>query len=112
MRVVDRIRIPALVIAAADDPFVPSAIFRNPILAANPNIQVMVSRTRRPLRISRPVARTTTMDIGRSGMIVEFAVRQASAFAASGGCRSGSALTARRDQAPQRTAGPSLLPRA
>ena len=36
MRVVHRIRVPALVITAADDPFVPAAPFRSPELAQNP----------------------------------------------------------------------------
>jgi predicted alpha/beta-fold hydrolase len=38
MRVVDRIRVPALVIAAEDDPFVPPEPFRDPRLASNPHI--------------------------------------------------------------------------
>jgi Predicted hydrolase of the alpha/beta-hydrolase fold len=44
MRVVDRIRIPALVITAEDDPFVPVEIFRNPQLRGNPNITVVVTK--------------------------------------------------------------------
>ncbi len=43
MRVVDRIRIPALIITAADDPFVPSATFDHPTLTGNPNIHVIVT---------------------------------------------------------------------
>lgn len=42
LRVIDRIRIPALVITAADDPFVPPAIFDAPELRANPHIRVEV----------------------------------------------------------------------
>ena len=38
MRVVDRIRVPALVITAEDDPFVPSQPFRDPRVAGNPYI--------------------------------------------------------------------------
>jgi hypothetical protein len=38
MRVVDRIRVPALVITAADDPFVPPTAFRDPALTGNPHI--------------------------------------------------------------------------
>ena len=38
MRVVDRIRIPALIITAEDDPFVPSRAFRDPRLTDNPCI--------------------------------------------------------------------------
>ena len=40
MRVVDRIQIPALVITAEDDPFVPAQPFRDPRLRANPCIEL------------------------------------------------------------------------
>ncbi len=43
MRIIERIRVPALVITAGDDPFVPSAPFRDPKLAANPCITVELS---------------------------------------------------------------------
>jgi len=43
MRVVDRIQIPALVITAADDPFVPLDAFRDPALSGNPNIRLIVT---------------------------------------------------------------------
>jgi predicted alpha/beta-fold hydrolase len=43
MRVVDRITVPALVISAADDPFVPPEIFRDPSLTGNPHIRVTVT---------------------------------------------------------------------
>jgi predicted alpha/beta-fold hydrolase len=42
MRVIDRIRVPALVISAEDDPFVPSAPFRLPKVTGNPNITVVL----------------------------------------------------------------------
>jgi len=42
MRIIDRIRIPALVITADDDPFVPSQPFRDPKVAGNPCIRVAV----------------------------------------------------------------------
>ncbi len=38
MRVVDRIRVPALIITAEDDPFVPPQPFHDPRVAANPYI--------------------------------------------------------------------------
>jgi predicted alpha/beta-fold hydrolase len=38
MRVVDRIQVPALVITAEDDPFVPSAPFRDGLVTGNPHI--------------------------------------------------------------------------
>ena len=44
LRVVDRIRVPALIITAEDDPFVPPGPFRDPALTANPNVQVVVTR--------------------------------------------------------------------
>lgn len=43
LRVADRIQIPALIITAADDPFVPVGAFRHPSLAANPHLRVIVT---------------------------------------------------------------------
>ena len=43
-RVIDRIQIPALVITAEDDPFVPSASFRDPAVTGNPNVTVVITR--------------------------------------------------------------------
>jgi predicted alpha/beta-fold hydrolase len=43
MRVVPRIQVPALIITAADDPFVPLDAFRDPALTANPNIRLIVT---------------------------------------------------------------------
>jgi predicted alpha/beta-fold hydrolase len=43
MRVADRIRVPTLILAAADDPFVPAAQFDEPAVRHNPNIRVSVS---------------------------------------------------------------------
>jgi predicted alpha/beta-fold hydrolase len=43
MRVIDRIRIPALVITSEDDPFVPSQPFRDPRVTGNPHIDLRVS---------------------------------------------------------------------
>lgn len=44
LRVVDRIRVPTLIITAEDDPFVPPAPFRHPAVAGNPNIAVVITR--------------------------------------------------------------------
>lgn len=44
MRVVDRIAVPALIITAEDDPFVPTAPFREPALTANPHIRLILTR--------------------------------------------------------------------
>ena len=40
MRIIDRIRIPALIITAEDDPFVPSRPFRDPKVTGNRHIEV------------------------------------------------------------------------
>ena len=42
MRIIERIRIPALVITADDDPFVPSQPFRDPKIVGNPCIQLAI----------------------------------------------------------------------
>ena len=44
MRVVDGIRVPALIITAEDDPFVPTEPFRDPALTANPQHHSWSSR--------------------------------------------------------------------
>ncbi len=43
LRVVNRIAVPALIVTAADDPFVPPAPFNDPAVRSNPNIQVELS---------------------------------------------------------------------
>jgi uncharacterized protein len=43
LRVVDRIRVPTLVITAADDPFVPVGPFRDPAVSGNPAVRVVVT---------------------------------------------------------------------
>jgi uncharacterized protein len=44
LRVIDRIRVPTLILAAEDDPFVPPAPFRHPVVTRNPHITVGLSR--------------------------------------------------------------------
>lgn len=44
MRVVDRIHVPALILTAEDDPFVPVEPFRHPSVAGNPYVKVVVTR--------------------------------------------------------------------
>jgi uncharacterized protein len=44
MRVIDRICLPALVITAEDDPFVPLALFQDPKVVGNPHITVLACR--------------------------------------------------------------------
>ena len=42
MRVIDRVRVPALIITAEDDPFVPSAPFKDPKVTGNPFITLQL----------------------------------------------------------------------
>ncbi len=44
LRVVGRIRVPTLILAAADDPFVPAEQFAQPAVSANPSIRLVVTR--------------------------------------------------------------------
>ncbi len=44
LRVIDRIAVPALILTAADDPFVPVSPFRDPAVVANPHITIAVTR--------------------------------------------------------------------
>ena len=44
LRVIDRIAVPALIITAEDDPFVPIAPFMEPAVRTNPNITIQVTR--------------------------------------------------------------------
>jgi predicted alpha/beta-fold hydrolase len=44
LRVVERVRIPALILAAEDDPFVPASQFREAAVRDNPNIAVCIER--------------------------------------------------------------------
>lgn len=43
LRVIDRIRIPALIVTAENDPFVPSDPFRDPAVTGNPFVQVVMT---------------------------------------------------------------------
>ena len=42
MRIIDQLRVPALIITAEDDPFVPAAPFRDPKVSGNPTIQLAI----------------------------------------------------------------------
>jgi uncharacterized protein len=44
MRVMDRIRVPTLIITAEDDPFVPSTPFRDPCVTSNPHVELVITR--------------------------------------------------------------------
>ena len=43
LRVIDRVRVPALILTAADDPFVPVDPFEDPAVADNPHVTVVVT---------------------------------------------------------------------
>ena len=43
MRLIDRVRVPTLILTAEDDPFVPPAPFRDPKVTSNPAITVAVT---------------------------------------------------------------------
>jgi predicted alpha/beta-fold hydrolase len=44
MRVIDRVALPALIITAEDDPFVPPEPFRDPRVTGNPHITTVITR--------------------------------------------------------------------
>jgi uncharacterized protein len=44
LRLIDRVSVPTLIITAADDPFIPVEQFRDPAVAGNPRIQVVITR--------------------------------------------------------------------
>jgi predicted alpha/beta-fold hydrolase len=44
MRVIDRVRVPTLIIAAEDDPFVPTDPFRDARITGNPHMTLLVSK--------------------------------------------------------------------
>lgn len=44
LRVIDRIRIPALIVTAEDDPFVPIGPFRDPAIAGNRHVTLVITR--------------------------------------------------------------------
>jgi predicted alpha/beta-fold hydrolase len=44
LRVIDRIEVPALVITAEDDPFVPHQSFRGPAIVNNPHVSLVVTK--------------------------------------------------------------------
>ncbi len=43
MRVIDRVALPALIVTAEDDPFVPAEPFRDPKVAGNPHIRTVIT---------------------------------------------------------------------
>ncbi len=43
LRVIDRVRVPALIMSAEDDPFVPAEQFDDPAIATNPHVSVVIT---------------------------------------------------------------------
>jgi len=43
LRVIDRIRVPALIVTAMDDPFVPPGPFADPAVTSNPNVHLVLT---------------------------------------------------------------------
>jgi predicted alpha/beta-fold hydrolase len=43
LRVIDRVNVPALIIAAQDDPFVPEASFQHPAISGNSNLTLVIT---------------------------------------------------------------------
>lgn len=76
MRVVDRVRLPTLIITADDDPFVPSDPFHDPTITGNPHITVLACRHGGHCGF---VAAASMGDDGywAEGEIVEFVTRHA-----------------------------------
>lgn len=44
LRIIHRVRVPALIVTAADDPFVPVELFHSPAIASNPSVQLRICR--------------------------------------------------------------------
>jgi predicted alpha/beta-fold hydrolase len=95
MRVVDRIRVPALILAAQDDPFVPATLFDDPRLRSNSYITTIVTPHGGHCGF---VARATGSDDGywAEARIIDFARR----VAQSSDRASSSASTRTPDRAP------------
>ena len=104
-----RIRIPTLILAAADDPFVPAEQFARSG-ARGESARHSARRTaRRPLRLRRRRARRPATGTGRRRRRSPFFARRAD----SAGSRSGHASPVQlADELPARTRGPFLRPRA
>ena len=71
LRVIDKIRVPALIIAAANDPFVPADQFRRPEVAGNPHVTVAITQTAAIAR-SSPKRRLATTATGPNSARIAF----------------------------------------
>src|SRR5882672_8918354 len=85
MRVIDRVRVPALIITSEDDPFVPSQPFHDPKVTGNPHIDLRVSA--HGGHCGFVGAKTSSDDDGywAENQIVEFVERQRAVTSASAG---------------------------
>ena len=118
MRIVDRIRLPALVIAAEDDPFVPSRPFRDPMVTGNPHVLLLICEHGGHCGFVGPAAGD---DDGywAERQIVEFVERYTNSATAEGAENAAELMAseplasfAETPAGGARTQGPSLLPRA
>jgi len=76
MRVIDRIRVPALIITAEDDPFVPSQPFRDPKVTGNPHIDLRISPHGGHCGFVGPKAHADDDGYWAENAIVEFVLQQ------------------------------------
>ena len=44
LRVIDRVQVPTLILSAEDDPFVPPSQFEDPVISANPHVELQLTR--------------------------------------------------------------------
>ena len=97
MRVIDRIRIPTLIITSEDDPFVPSQPFRDPKIRRNPHIDLRLCEHGGHCGFVGP--KTSADDDGywAENQIVEFVERQFAVTSASAGAPPPASPPARRD---------------
>jgi predicted alpha/beta-fold hydrolase len=106
MRIVDRICLPTLVIAAEDDPFVPSRPFHDPKVMGNPHIHLSMCEHGGHCGF---VGRAAGEDDGywAERQIVEFVERHTKSAT-----REGTTSVVETPAGDARTQGPFLLPRA
>ena len=76
MRVIDRIRVPALIVTSEDDPFVPSQPFRDPSVAANPHIDLRLSAHGGHCGFIGPASSVDDDGYWAENQIVEFVARR------------------------------------
>jgi predicted alpha/beta-fold hydrolase len=80
MRVIDRIRVPALIITSEDDPFVPSRPFHDPKVAANPCIDLRLSAHGGHCGFVGPVSSAQDDGYWAENQIVDFVARRTATY--------------------------------